>query len=92
MEQFILVFHVAGHLAYMKSSRHNVQLMKTLKNKIPEEEYLLYTEKGCFTIRRKDCYFGGNSSDLIIEQDLMRLLKASGGRTRGRKITESTIA
>ena len=41
-------------------------------------------------MRRKD-FFSGNSSDLVIEQDLMRLFKVSGGMTRERG-TDSTMA
>ena len=42
-------------------------------------------------MRRKDC-FSGNSSDLVIEQDLMRLFRVSGGMTSGRGITVLTMA
>ena len=66
--------------------------MKNLKHNIPEDTYDLYAGKGYYTIRRKDIYFAGNSSDLVIEQDLMRLFKTSGGLTRGHGITDNTIS
>ena len=39
-------------------------------------------------IRRSDCYWAGLSSDLVIEQVLMRSMKTNGGLTRGRGMTE----
>ena len=38
--------------------------------------------------RRSDRFWGGLSTDLVIEQVLMRSLKTSGGLTRGRGMTE----
>ena len=92
MEQYIPLFHSAGHFNYAKTTRLYVQQMKNLKHNIPEDTYDLYARKGYYTIRRKDIYFAGNSSDLVIEQDLMRLFKSSGGLTRGRGITDNTIS
>ena len=40
-------------------------------------------------IRRSNCPWAGLSSDLVIEQVLMRSLKISGGLTRGRGMTEN---
>ena len=92
MELYIPVFHAAGHFAYAKCTRIYIQQMKSLKDKIPEEDYTLFSNCGYFTIRRKDHFFSGNFSDIVIEQDLMRLFKCSGGMTRGRGITDSTIS
>ncbi len=39
-------------------------------------------------VRRTDRYWAGLSSDLVIEQVLMRSMKTSGGLTRGREMTE----
>eukprot|EP00795_Rhopilema_esculentum_P011181 gene11182-biopygen2781 len=46
-------------------------------------------EKGFHVIRCSDRYWAGLSSDLIIEQVLMRSLKTSGGLTRGRGMSET---
>ena len=39
-------------------------------------------------IRRSDRYWAGLSSDLVIEQVLMRSMKTNGGLTRGRGMGE----
>ena len=46
-------------------------------------------EEGYHVIRRSDRYWAGMSTDLIIEQVLMRSLKTTGGLTRGSGMTES---
>ena len=58
---------------------------------MPAEEYRQFTEKGFFTIRLLERFWNGVFSDQTIEQSLMRLLKTSGGMTRGRGITDSTL-
>ena len=55
------------------------------------EEYILFSEKGYFTIRRPSEYWFGNFSDQTIEQYLMIMLKSNGGMIRGRGITDSTL-
>ena len=47
---------------------------------------------GHHVIRRSDRYWGGLSTDLTIEQTLMRTTKTNGGLTRGRGIDESQCA
>ena len=65
--------------------------MLELPHKMPAEEYRQFTEKGFFTIRLLERFWNGVFSDQTIEQSLMRLLKTSGGMTRGRGITDSTL-
>ena len=43
---------------------------------------------GFHVVRRSDRLWAGLSTDLVIEQVLMRSLKTSGGQTRGRGMTE----
>ena len=43
---------------------------------------------GHHVVRRSDSYWAGLSTDLVIEQELMRTLKATGGMTRGRGMSE----
>ena len=47
---------------------------------------------GYHVVRRSDRLWSGLSTDLIIEQVLMRRLKTSGGMTRGREMTEQQRA
>ena len=60
--------------------------MDTLENDCPDV-YRLFKE-GLHVVRRSDRYWAGLSSNLIIEQVLMRSMKTSGGLTRGRGTTE----
>ncbi|MES9882393.1 MAG: hypothetical protein ABW185_16095, partial [Sedimenticola sp.] len=73
-------------------ARLYLQQMKQLEVHMPEAEFQQFTERGYFTIRRTDHFWSGNFTDQIIEQELMRLLKTSGGMTRGRGITDSSLA
>ena len=46
------------------------------------------SEAGFHVVRRSSCLWAGLSTDLFIEQVLMRSLKTSGGLTRGSGMTE----
>ena len=50
------------------------------------------SEEGYFTIRRSHRFWSGNFTDQIIEQLLMRKLKAPGGLAHGHGLTPSTQA
>ena len=76
----------SGHNNYTKSAWVYLQRMDTLENDCPDV-YRLFKE-GLHVVRRSDRYWAGLSSDLIIEQVLMRRMKTSGGLTRGRGMTE----
>src|SRR6218665_2617982 len=65
--------------------------MKSFASTMSVNEYSQFTEKGYFTVRRTDRFWSGNFTDQTIEQDLMRPFKSSGGMTRGRGITDSTL-
>ena len=91
VKQMLPYFHAAGHLAYATSAHLYVQQMMELHNIMPEKEYDQFTEQRYFTIRRSDKFWDGMFSDQPIEQFLVRLLKTSGGMTRGRGITDSTL-
>ena len=47
---------------------------------------------GFHVIRRSNQFWAGHSSDLVIEQTLMRSLKSSGGLTHGSGMTEEMRA
>ena len=85
-------FHVLGHLHYAKSAHLYHQEMCSLHDVMDKNEFQAYTEKGFFTIRRRDRFWSGVWSDMTIEQVLMRAMKVSGGLTRGWGIIESTLA
>lgn len=84
--------HAAGHLSYAKSTRLYLQQMEDISLHMDHEELEKMTSAGYFTIRRSDKFWCGVSSDMAIEQGLMRSMKTSGGLTRGRGITENTLA
>ncbi|KAF4524952.1 hypothetical protein B566_EDAN014133 [Ephemera danica] len=85
------IFHAAGHLKYAKFAHIYVQDMLRLKHDMSEAEFLQFSQGG-FTVRRNDWFWSGCWTDLIIEQELMRSIKSSGGLTRGRGITDSTAS
>lgn len=91
VRKMIPLFHAAGHFAYAKSARLYLQDMEDLGRKMSPADHQKFTNGGYFTIRRTDCFWGGNFSDQTIEQELMRLLKTSGGMTHGRGITDSSL-
>ena len=43
---------------------------------------------GCHIVRRTDKYFAVIGTDLMIEQQLMRSVKTTGGLTHGRGMTD----
>ena len=84
--------HAAGHLHCARSAQVYLQEMLNLANSMAPDEYDMFTSRGFFTVRRSDKYWCGIWTDMTIEQVLMRSLKTSGGLTRGRGISPSTIA
>ena len=55
---------------------------------IDHPEVYQHFQNGLHVIRRSERYWAGLSTDLVIEQVLMRNMKTSGGLTRGRGMTE----
>lgn len=76
----------SGHNLYTKSIYIYLQKMSKLEETHPVV-YRYYTS-GNHVIRRSDRFWAGLSTDLIIEQVLMRSLKTRGGLTRGRGMGE----
>ena len=79
-------FAAAGHNMYAKSAYIYLQLMEDLKDKHPDV-YQQFQD-GLHVVRRSDRYWAGLSTDLVIEQVLMRSVKTTGGLTRGKGMTE----
>nr|XP_054767556.1 uncharacterized protein LOC129274841 [Lytechinus pictus] len=80
-------FAASGHILYTKSAYIYLQMMCELPQTHPDV-YRRFQE-GHHVVRRSDRYWAGLSTDLIIEQVLMRSLKTSGGLTRGTGFSET---
>jgi len=78
---------VSGHNLYTKSLHIYLQLME----KLPYEHSEVYKRfiQDLHVVRRSNRFWAGLSTDLVIEQVLLRSLKTSGGLTRGRSMTET---
>jgi len=76
----------SGHNNYTKSVLVYLQQMHDLQDKHPD--VYEHFKAGLHIVRRSDRHWAGLSSDLVIEQVLMRSMKTSGGLTRGRGMTE----
>ena len=90
MQDKIPYLAAAGHNLYTKSIQVYLQNMLQLEQSNPDV-YHSFTA-GKHAIRRSDHFWAGLSTDLVIEQVLMRSIKTTGGLTRGRGMTESQRA
>ena len=75
-----------GHNLYTKSGRLYLQQMDGLRSENPTVYEKL--KAGYHVVRRSNRQWAGLSTDLVIEQVLMRSVKSTGGLTRGRGMTE----
>ena len=80
------VFAAAGHFSYLRSAHYYLQQMSDLEETHPDvhQKFL----DGFHVVRRSNQCWAGLSSDLVIEQTLMRSLKSIGGLTHGSGMTE----
>ena len=86
MYQMLPYFAASGHNFYAKSSYIYLQQMQDLEKTNPNV-YKKFLE-GYHVARRSDRFWGGLSTDLMIEQVLMRSMKTTGGLTRGKGVSE----
>ena len=86
VSQMLPYFATSGHNHYTQSASLYLQSMKNLNVEHPAV-YKAFAS-GYHVVRRSDRYWAGLSTDLIIEQVLMRSLKTTGGLTRGSGMTE----
>ena len=86
----IPIFAAAGHYSYLKFTHFYVQEMCHLDIKHPD--VFRKFEKGFYVIRRSSHSWTGLSSDLVIEQTLMKSLKGTGGLTHGSGMSEQQTA
>lgn len=84
------IFATAGHFNYLKSAYLYVQEMGQLHETNPDV-YRKF-ENGLHVVRRSNQSWAGLSSDLVIEQTLMRSLKTTGGLTHGSGMSEEQRA
>jgi hypothetical protein len=84
--QMLGLFAATGHLNYPKCGRIYFQQMFELQNTHPllHEQYL----KGMHTVRRSDTFWTDLSTDLVIEQTLIKSIKGRGRVSHGRGYDE----
>ena len=85
MKSMLPYFAASGHFPYTKSACY-LQQMQDLQKKNPNV-YQCFIN-GFNVVRRTDKFFAGIGTDLMIEQELMRSVKTTGGLTHGRGMTE----
>ena len=87
VQDMLPYFAASGHSLYAKSAYVYLQIMLRL----PETHLDAHRKfmEGYHVVRRSDRFWAGLSSDLIIEDVLMRSIKTHGGLTRGKGMTEN---
>ena len=86
LSEMLSYMAASGHNNYTKSGLIYLQRMSHLE--IDHPEVYQHFQNGLHVTRRSERYWAGLSTDLVIEQVLMRSMKTSGGLTRGRGMTE----
>ena len=86
MQEILPYFAAAGHNLYTKTIYVYLQQMVTLQTDHPDIYSLFWN--GLHIVCRTDRFWTGLSTDLVIEQTLMRSIKSTGGLTRGRGMNE----
>ena len=81
VQEMLPFLAASGHNNYTKSAWMYLQQMIHLEERHPEV-YKLF-KNGHHVVRRTERPFAGISTDLAIEQVLMRSIKSNGGLTRG---------
>ena len=87
----LAVFAATGHHNYVRCGRLYLQLMMNLRFDHPWL-YDRFATDGMHAVRRSDRYWTALSTDLMIEQVMMKAVKGRGGLTRGRGMTDSVRA
>lgn len=77
----------SGHRLYAKSAYVYLQMMTALPETYPDVHKKF--EEGFHVVRRSNRYWAGLSTEIIIEQVLMRSVKIHGGLIRGKGFTET---
>ncbi|GBP40851.1 Putative nuclease HARBI1 [Eumeta japonica] len=79
VKEMLPYFHASGHFPYAKSAHLYLQDMQQLPNSIDPEVYETFSD-GFFTVRLSDKLSCGTSTDMVIEQSMMKAMKTDGGR------------
>ncbi|CAG2207340.1 unnamed protein product [Mytilus edulis] len=87
IQEMLPFLAASGHNLYTKTAYVYLMTMQSLDEDHPDV-YASFIN-GNHVIRRSNRYWAGISSDLFIEQVLMRSVKTAGELTRGRGMTES---
>ena len=85
LQDMLPFFAASGHNLYTKSAYIHLQQMRKLEIEHPN---VFALNSGYHVVRRSDRYWAGLSTDLVIEQVLMRTVKTTGGLTRVRGMEE----
>uniref|UniRef100_A0A6P7GZZ5 Uncharacterized protein LOC114345123 n=1 Tax=Diabrotica virgifera virgifera TaxID=50390 RepID=A0A6P7GZZ5_DIAVI len=104
LSQMLPYFHAAGHFNYANCAHIYIQKMLEFIKKYnatsssqfghlnnATNHLRNFIENGYCTTRRAANFWSGVFTDMVIEQDLMRIMKIEGGMI-GRTITESTLS
>ena len=87
LSEMLPFFAASGHHFYAKSGYAYLQSMQNLEVS-NSGVFHHFNSGGLHVIRRSDRYWAGISSDMFIEQVLMRSIKTTGGLTRGKGVGE----
>ena len=90
LQQMLPYLVASGHNLYVNSAHVYLQDMLELEQTHPNLDAAF--KSGLHVVRRSDRYWCGLSTDLVIEQALMRSIKTIGGLTRGRGLAETQRA
>jgi hypothetical protein len=82
VKEMLPYFHASGHFPHAKSAHLYLQDMLQLQNCMNPSFYQKFTE-GFFTVSRSDKLNCGTSTDMVIEQSMMKAMKTDGGLARG---------
>ncbi|GBN74357.1 hypothetical protein AVEN_275181-1 [Araneus ventricosus] len=74
VKEMILYFHASGHFPYTKSTYLYLQDILQLENLINPSVFRRFIQ-GFLTVRRSAKFICGTSTDMIIEQSLMKSMK-----------------
>ena len=86
LNEMLQYLAASGHNLYTKSVRLYLQKMSELKDTHPDVQQKF--DSGHHVARRSDRRWSGLSTDLMIEQVLMKSMKTTGGLIHGRGISE----
>ena len=87
LQKMLPFFASSGHNLYLKSAYIYLQNMLSLHETHPDVHEAF--KAGAHVIQRSEHNWASLSTDLVIEQVLMRSLKSSGGLTRGRGLSDT---